>query len=102
MKEVSVKVNNARERDKVLRLFERMGCMWTGGEKPTDWSPKYADFPYYIERGKNGALTFGIHPTCEEVGIGYIMSEPHIAITIYTDGKKVKAVNENGKTGEAE
>ena len=102
MKEVSVKVSNTREANKVLHLFERMGCRWVGGENPTEWSPKHTDFPYYIERDKNGTLTFGTHRTCEEVGIGYIMSEPHIAITIYTDGKKVKAVNENGETGEAE
>ena len=103
MRAISVLVKNIIERDAVLRAFERCGCRWVGGELPTQWHPAFTEFPYYIDRSARKIVSFGKRNAYEEMPAEKFLriDKSHKVITIYSDGRTVKAVGKNGEIGMA-
>ena len=100
MRAISVKVSNPKERDAVLKAFERCNCHWRGGETPTKWRPM-RNYPYYIDRRKDGVLTYGVKNLFKILPVEKFMGGEQEMITIYSDGKTVRAVGKDGSTGVA-
>lgn len=100
MRSISVKVSNPNERDAVLKAFERCNCHWRGGETPTAWRPM-RNYPYYIDRRKDGVLTYGVKNLFKILPVEKFMGGEQEMITIYSDGKTVRAVGKDGSTGVA-
>lgn len=107
MRKIMVKVRNDIERDAVLKSFKMSGCRWKSGASCTGYVPQ-ENYPYYLFRCDNGRLAFCInvmpwHKDFKEVPIGNFKKfmEPTAEIIIYSDGKKVKAVRNDGKIGVA-
>lgn len=108
MREITVKVNSDIERDAVLKAYEEIGCRWREGQKPTTWHSPYLTYPYFIDRYKDGSLACGKRTLLtKEIPIrrfrGFMVkktkSKSNLKISIYSDGKEVKDVGENGEIG---
>lgn len=107
MRKIMVKVRNDRERNAVLKSFEMSGCRWKSGASCVGYEPS-AKYPYYLFRYDNGRVAYCTdvlpwHKDFKEVPVGNFKKfmEPTAEITIYSDGKKVKAVRSDGKIGVA-
>lgn len=101
IEEIRVKVHNDKERDAVLRQFEREGLKWAGNsKKPTEWHT-IQTYPYYLLRRRDcfggGIVTYSkcIHNTSiREVSVRAFLELAELdkdVITITSDGKTVIA-----------
>lgn len=94
IEKIRVKVHNDKERDAVLKEFEREGVKWNEGPRATEYKPA-KQYPYYIYRG--GVLMYGAEDTgswygiYKEVPVSTFLKLDKDVITITSDGKTVIA-----------
>lgn len=108
MRKIKVKVSNDNERNAVLKAWEKNGCKWLAGYALPDFTPQ-RNYPYYLFREDDKSVTHGgvftgdIAFDYKEVPFDkfrkFMVEQP--VINIYSDGKKVKAVRDDGKIGVA-
>lgn len=94
MRRIRVLVHNDKERDNVLREFEREGMKWNEGQSAMKYKPK-KDYPYYIYRDE--VLFVGAEYTGSWIGVFKDVPASTFpefdkdVITIASDGKTVTA-----------